>query len=110
MIRPMTWKLLPRYWPSVQRLIGEGSGGRSATLPTLRRFRSSRTRIDLQKGQTVWTALDQRNWTRAPQLGQLAWGALIRVPPLAGSAFRDGGFLRKLLRSFAEGRLQSATQ
>src|SRR5580700_7249886 len=57
--------------------MGEGSGGRSATLPTFFKFRSSRTRIEWQKGQTVWTALDQRNVTGAPQLGQFAWGWLI---------------------------------
>src|ERR1700722_5711853 len=57
--------------------MGDGSGGRSATLPTFLRIRSSRTRIEWQKGQTVCTALDQRNVTGAPQLGQFACGELI---------------------------------
>src|ERR1700730_11625979 len=62
--------------------MGEGSGGRSATLPTFCNVRSTRTRIEWQKGQTVCTALDHRNVTGAPQLGQLGVGALIR--------YRDG--------------------
>src|SRR5437763_16922208 len=78
MMRPSTWKLFPRYVPSVQRQIGEGSGGRSPTLPTFSRLMSSRTRIEWQKGHTVWAALDHRNWTGAPQLGQLPAGWLIK--------------------------------
>src|SRR5947207_6009355 len=77
MMRPSTWKLLPRYEPSVQRQIGEGSGGRSPTLPTFARLMSSRTRIEWQKGHTVCAALDHRNWTGAPQLGQFPAGWLI---------------------------------
>src|SRR5580704_10618871 len=57
--------------------MGDGSGGRSATLPTFWSVRSTRTRIEWQKGQTVCTALDQRNVTGAPQLGQFAVGELI---------------------------------
>src|SRR5580658_5332955 len=72
MIRPSTWKDFPRYVPSVHRLMGEGSGGRSATCPTAFRSRSVRTRMEWQKGHTACTALDQRNWTGAPQLGQFA--------------------------------------
>src|ERR1700685_4168122 len=57
--------------------MGDGSGGRSATLPTFLRSRSSRTRMERQKGHTVCAALDQRNWTGAPQLGQFATGWLM---------------------------------
>jgi len=34
--------------------------------------------MERQKGHTVCTALDQRNWTGAPQLGQLARVAHVR--------------------------------
>jgi hypothetical protein len=74
MIRPITSKRLPLYMPSVRSWMGEGSGGRSATLPTFSRIRSLRTRIDRQKVQTVCTALDQRKVTGAPQLEQFAKG------------------------------------
>src|SRR5262245_1599600 len=62
--------------PSVAIWRGELEGGRSATWPTRLRSTSRRTRIDLQNSQTVCTALDQRNWIGAPQLGQLAVGEL----------------------------------
>src|SRR5271155_1839323 len=52
--------------------MGEASGGRSATSPTFFKSTSVRTRIEWQNSQVVWTALDQRNFTGAPQLGQLA--------------------------------------
>src|SRR5271155_1837845 len=64
--------------------MGEASGGRSATSPTFFKSMSVRTRIEWQNSQVVWTALDQRNFTGAPQLGQFAAGPLIfdRAAPL----------------------------
>src|SRR5665213_1757525 len=64
--------------------MGEASGGRSATTPTFFKSMSVRTRIEWQNSQVVWTALDQRNFTGAPQLGQFAVGELIfdRAAPL----------------------------
>src|SRR5579862_8157045 len=76
-MRPTTVKALFPYTPSVPSWIGELSGGRSATVPTFVRSRSRRTKIEWQKLHVVCTAPDQRNVTRAPQLGQLAEGALI---------------------------------
>ena len=52
--------------------MGEASAGRSATSPTFFRSTSVRTRIEWQNSQVVCTALDQRNFTGAPQLGQFA--------------------------------------
>src|SRR5580700_5048951 len=57
--------------------MGDASGGRSATSPTFFKSTSVRTRIEWQNSQVVWTALDQRNLTGAPQLGQFAVGELI---------------------------------
>src|SRR5277367_5798701 len=57
--------------------MGEASGGRSATTPTFFRSTSVRTRIEWQNSQVVWTALDHKNLTGAPQLGQFAAGELI---------------------------------
>src|SRR5580658_7503458 len=57
--------------------MGEASAGRSATRPTFFKSTSVRTRIEWQNSQVVWTALDQRNFTGAPQLGQFAVGVLI---------------------------------
>src|SRR5271170_7065557 len=57
--------------------MGEASAGRSATSPTFFKSTSVRTRIEWQNSQVVWTALDQRNVTGAPQLGQFAVGALM---------------------------------
>src|SRR6266480_3918007 len=57
--------------------MGELSGGRSATWPTFFRSTSVRTRMLLQKSQTVWTLLDQRKTILAPQFGQLATGWVI---------------------------------
>src|SRR5580698_3989231 len=57
--------------------MGEASAGRSATSPTFFKSTSVRTRIEWQNSQVVWTALDQRNFTGAPQLGQFAVGELI---------------------------------
>src|ERR1700678_3203992 len=57
--------------------MGEASGGRSATTPTFFKSTSVRTRIEWQNSQVVWTALDHRNFTGAPQLGQFAVGELI---------------------------------
>ena len=59
--------------PSVPIWMGELSGGRSADLAHF-------FEIDVACGpgssgrysQIVWTALDQRNWIGAPQLGQFA--------------------------------------
>src|SRR5271156_1135858 len=64
--------------------MGEASGGRSATTPTFFKSTSVRPRIKWQNSQEVWTALDQRNFTGAPQLGQFAAGELIpdRAAPL----------------------------
>src|ERR1700733_5550241 len=64
--------------------MGEASAGRSATSPTFFKSTSVRTRIEWQNSQVVWTALDQRNFTGAPQLGQFAVGPLIfdRAAPL----------------------------
>src|ERR1700677_4399527 len=57
--------------------MGEASAGKSATSPTFFKSTSVRTRIEWQNSQVVWTALDQRNFTGAPQLGQFAVGPLI---------------------------------
>src|ERR1700691_4518116 len=64
--------------------MGEASGGRSATSPTFFKSTSVRTRIEWQNSQVVWTALDHRNFTGAPQLGQFPVGELIadRAAPL----------------------------
>src|ERR1700677_713188 len=64
--------------------MGEASRGRSATSPTFFKSTSVRTRIEWQNSQVVWTALDQRNFTGAPQLGQFATGELMadRVVPV----------------------------
>src|ERR1700733_7266595 len=56
--------------------MGEASGGRSATSPTFFKSTSVRTRMEWQNSQVVWTALDQRNFTGAPQLGQFAAGVI----------------------------------
>src|ERR1035438_10363716 len=65
--------------PSVPIWMGEASGGRSPISPTFSRSRSRRTRMDLQNGQVVCTADDQRKVTGAPQLGQFAALLLIRA-------------------------------
>src|SRR5215475_1739959 len=77
MIRPMATNPLWLYAPSVPIWMGELSGGRSATWPTLCRSTSVRMRIDLQYSQTVCTLLDQRKTILAPQLGQVAVGCVI---------------------------------
>src|ERR1700682_1510174 len=66
--------------------MGEASAGRSATSPTFFRSTSVRTKMEWQNSHVVWTALDQRNTTGAPQLGQFAIGAL-----MAGRDVRIGG-------------------
>ena len=45
----------------------------SDATPTRRRSTSCLTRMDLQNGQVVCTALDHRKAISAPQLGQLAF-------------------------------------
>src|SRR5579862_5245974 len=64
--------------------MGEASGGRSATSPTFFKSTSVRTRMEWQNSQVVCTALDHRNLTGAPQLGQFPAGLLIndRAAPL----------------------------
>src|SRR5271154_259595 len=57
--------------------MGEGPPGRRAPSPPFFKSTSVRTRIEWQNWQVVWTALDQRNFTGAPQLGQFAVGPLI---------------------------------
>jgi len=68
-IRPIITKALFRYTPSAFIWRGELSGGMSATCPTFRRSKSVRTRMLLQYSQTVWTLLDHRKITFAPQFG-----------------------------------------
>src|SRR5690349_17874717 len=48
----------------------------SEATPTRRRSTSCLTRMDLQNGQVVWTALDHLNVISAPQLGQFAFNRL----------------------------------
>src|SRR5581483_1291572 len=62
--------------------MGEPSSGRSATTPTFRRSTSVLTTTDRQCSHTVWTLLDQRNTTGAPQFGQLADGLGMLVRPI----------------------------
>src|SRR5579862_6973984 len=57
--------------------MGDASAGRSATCPTFLKSTSVRTRMEWLNSQVVCTALDQRNVTGAPQLGQFACGELI---------------------------------
>src|SRR6266436_2974112 len=80
-MRPTTTNALLPYLPSVLIWMGELSGGRSATWPTFFRSTSVRTRMLLQKSQTVCTLLDQRKTILAPQLGQLAKGWVIADGP-----------------------------
>src|SRR5215475_9299178 len=61
--------------------IGELSGGKSATSPTFCKSTSVRTRIDLQYSQVVWTLLDHKKTTFAPQLGHCATGCVIPQLP-----------------------------
>src|SRR5438093_11821910 len=68
--------------PSLAIWMGELSGGKSATSPTRSRSTSRRTRMERQNSQVVWTALDQRNLTGAPQFGQLATLSLMNVRTL----------------------------
>src|SRR4029078_2959925 len=78
-MRPVTVKGASANRPVVPIWIGETSGGRSATTPTLVRSRSRRTSTDRQWLQTVWTALDHWNSTGAPQFGQVAAGCVTSV-------------------------------
>src|SRR5712692_5704504 len=80
-MRPTTTNALLPYLPSVLTLMGELSGGRSATWPTFFRSTSVRTRMLLQNSHTVWTLLDQRKTILAPQFGQLATGWVIASGP-----------------------------
>src|SRR5580658_11210853 len=79
--------------------MGEASAGRSATRPTFFKSTSVRTRIEWQNSQVVWTALDQRNFTGAPQLGQFAVGVLI--PDRAGQPLARRRTRRRILSSGA---------
>src|SRR4029079_14019067 len=78
-MRPVTVKAASANRPVVPIWIGETSGGRSTTPPTLVRSRSRSTTTDRQWLQTVWTALDHWNSTDAPQFGQVPAGCVTSV-------------------------------
>src|SRR5580658_10272590 len=82
--------------------MGDASGGRSATSPTFFKSTSVRTRIEWQNSQVVWTALDQRNVTGAPQLGQFAVGAL-----MVNKADRTCEPKRRMPRTLVEAELRN---
>src|SRR6202042_2391572 len=116
MMRPMTTKPLLSRTPSVPIWMGEASGGRSATSPTFFKSTSVRTRIEWQNSQVVWTALDQRNFTGAPQLGQFAAGELIfdkAAPPggrpPARERSRSSAALQNRLPRAAGSKIHSST-
>ena len=94
----------PRCAPSVPIWMGEPSCGKSATTPTFSKSTSWRTRIDLQYSQVVWTALDHKNLTGAPQFGQLATLSLMR-----DTAFRSAGRARTTPRTPAPDGLRNPT-